>query len=420
MELDGFNQDLLSFLRRSPSPFHAVDVLSQTLVDGGFVRLEEEDAWSLKSGGRYFFVRDGSIVAFVYGKNSPVESGIRFVGAHTDSPCLKVKPNADVERCGVHQLAVAVYGGALLHPWFDRDLSLAGQVVYRVGSEQRSVLVDFARPVAVVPSLAIHLNRDANKASSVNPQSDILPIVWQDSSQSFEARLLDCVKEQDAQAEVVLAHDLCFYDCQAPALVGFDDEFVASARLDNLLSCFVGLQALLSASGDESCVLVCYDHEEVGSVSHSGAQSPLVESLLSRWFSDVVDRERALSQSWLVSVDNAHAVHPNFSDKHDGLHLPLLNGGPVIKVNHNLRYATSAESAGFFKGLCEGVDVPVQSFVVRNDMGCGSTIGPLAASQLGVRTVDVGLPSLAMHSIRELAGVKDGFALFRVLGRFFQ
>lgn len=420
-----FNQQLLDFLAESPTPFHAVRAIAARLEAKGFTRLLESDSWSLAAGKRYYFCRnDSSIIAFVYGAETLTEEGIRMVGAHTDSPCLKVKPTPEMVRQGYFQLGVETYGGVLLNPWFDRDLSLAGRVTYRTTQGKvSSRLLDFKRPVAVIPSLAIHLNREVNQKSSINPQTDLPPVLMQvgDATKPDFRALLAGVLTADGAADLaaVLDYELSFYDTQKPALVGFNEEFIASARLDNLLSCFIGLQSLLEADGRHSVLLVCNDHEEVGSRSACGAQGPMLEDFLVRLLPDAESRLRCIAQSLMVSADNAHGIHPNYSDRHDGNHGPILNQGPVIKVNANQSYATNSETSAVFRHWCEQAQVPVQSFVVRTDMACGSTIGPITAAGIGVRTLDVGVPTFAMHSIRELAGVDDAYSLYRALNHFF-
>ena len=367
---------------------------------------------------------DSSIIAFRYGRTQLAESGIRMVGAHTDSPCLRVKPQPELCRHGYYQLGVEVYGGVLLNPWFDRDLSLAGRVSFRnPEGKVESCLVDFARPVAVIPSLAIHLDREANKQRSINEQSDIPPLLMlagDERKPDFRALLLGELHDNKlSSVEQVLDYELCFYDTQAPALTGLKQEFIASARLDNLLSCYLGMLGLIEAEGDESCLLVCNDHEEVGSRSTSGAQGPMLLDFLSRLLPDAESRLRCLNRSLLISADNAHGIHPNYAARHDANHGPLLNSGPVIKINANQSYASNSETAALFRNWCQQLQVPVQSFVTRTDMACGSTIGPITAAQLGIRTLDVGLPTFAMHSIRELAGAGDTTYFFTVLQHFF-
>ncbi|UUY08038.1 M18 family aminopeptidase [Pseudomonas sp. J452] len=418
------NQGLIDFLKASPTPFHATRSLAQRLQAAGYRALDEREPWHTEAGGRYYVTRnDSSLIAFKLGKRSALEGGLRLVGAHTDSPCLRVKPQPELQRQGFFQLGVEVYGGALLAPWFDRDLSLAGRVTFREGGKVQSQLIDFELPIATIPNLAIHLNREANQGWPINQQNELPPILAQIAGEEpadFRALLADrLASEHGLSADAVLDYELSFYDTQSAAVIGLNQDFIAGARLDNLLSCYAGLQALLAAEGDETCVLVCTDHEEIGSCSACGADGPFLEQVLRRVLPEGDGFVRSIQKSLLVSADNAHGVHPNYADKHDANHGPKLNAGPVIKVNSNQRYATNSETAGFFRHLCLAEEVPVQSFVVRSDMGCGSTIGPITASQLGVRTVDIGLPTFAMHSIRELAGSHDLAHLVKVLAAFY-
>ena len=319
-----------------------------------------------------------------------------------------------------------------MNPWFDRDLSIAGRVVFKSGkSSPQQALINFKRPVAVIPSLAIHLDSEANSERTINPQTDIPPILFKanaDTSgekETFRVLLANELKreslgdKEDSSEITVMDYDLCLYDCQPPAITGLNEDFIASARLDNLLSCFTGMQALLEAGDQVTSLLVCTHHEEVGSTSASGANGSMLKSLLERLYSDTEERSRILSQSLLISTDNAHGVHPNYSDKHDSNHGPLINDGPVIKINANQRYATNSVTSSLFRHLCEQQGVPTQSFVSRTDMGCGSTIGPITAANIGVQALDVGVPTFAMHSIRELAGVEDAHNLFKVLKGFY-
>jgi aspartyl aminopeptidase len=421
---DELNQGLIDFLKAAPTPFHATASLAQRLQAAGFERLDERLSWEVEAGGRYYVTRnDSSIIAIQLGQQSPLEAGLRLVGAHTDSPCLRVKPNPELHKQGFWQLGVEVYGGALLAPWFDRDLSLAGRVTFRRDGKVESQLIDFRKAIACIPNLAIHLNREANQGWAINPQTELPPILAQMASEDggdFRALLAEQLSlEHDLNADAVLDYELSFYDTQSAAVIGLNDDFIAGARLDNLLSCYAGLQALLNAGSEQTCVLVCTDHEEVGSSSACGADGPMLEQVLQRLLPAGDGFARCMQKSLLVSADNAHAVHPNYADKHDGNHGPKLNAGPVIKINSNQRYATNSETAGFFRHLCLENEVPVQSFVTRSDMGCGSTIGPITASRLGVPTVDIGLPTFAMHSIRELAGSHDLAHLVKVLSAFY-
>lgn len=418
-----FNAGLLGFLQASPTAFHATHNLAAHLQQAGFTQLHEANAWKLVPGQRYFLTRnDSSLIAFIYGKTALLETGIRMLGAHTDSPCLKVKPRAELNRRGYYQLGVEVYGGALLAPWFDRDLSMAGRVSYRdPGDNIASALINFELPIAVVPSLAIHLDREVNNLRTINAQKDIVPLLLQLPAEDaiapdFRQLLLAQLQKQHPKAQVsqLLDYEISLYDTQAPALIGLEQDFIASARLDNLLSCFIGLKALLEADNEVSSLFICTDHEEVGSASCCGAKGPMLQQFLERLIPEIDARVRVIEKSLLVSADNAHGIHPNFMDRHDENHGPLLNRGPVIKVNANQRYATTSETSAFFRLLCDKAHVPVQTFVARTDMGCGSTIGPVVASEVGIKTIDVGVPTFAMHSIRELAGARDAWYLYRV------
>lgn len=419
------NQSLADFIQASPTPFHATAQLVQRLLAAGYEHLDERADWILKDTGRYLVTRnDSSLIAFSLGQPDRLRQGLRLVGAHTDSPCLRVKPQPELEQQGLWQLGVEVYGGALLAPWFDRDLSLAGRLSFRTSDGRlASRLIDFKRPIATIPSLAIHLNRGANDGVAINAQTDLPPLLahchepGRQLRELLQQQLL--AEHPECQVEQVLDYELSFYDTQPPATLGLAGDFFSSARLDNLLSCHAGLTALLDSDGTQPCLLVCTDHEEVGSSSAYGADGPFLEDVLARLIPDHAERIRVMQHSLLVSADNAHAVHPNFADRHDDNHGPKLNAGPVIKINSKQRYATTSETAAFFRHLCDQAGVPVQSFVVRSDMGCGSTIGPITASRLGVRTVDIGVPTFAMHSIRELAGSQDAAYLIKVLTHYF-
>jgi len=430
MNDEKFNFGLMDFIAQAPTPFHAVEGMVYKLECAGYRRIFEADIWQLESDQGYYVTRnDSSIIAFKLG-DDPVTDGINMVGAHTDSPCLKVKPEPEMLKKGYYQLGVEVYGGALLNPWFDRDLSLAGRVNYiDTDGDLESCLINFEKPVAVIPSLAIHLDRNANKDRSINSQTDIPPILLklpsaeEKNKPSFKEILLQKIKGNTDAVEV-LDYELSFYDVQQPAYIGLHQDFIASARLDNLLSCYTALMAMTETSnpadGASSKLIICTDHEEVGSASACGAQGPFLQSVLARIAGSHENTVRMIDKSMMISADNAHALHPNFADKHDGNHGPEINMGPVIKSNVNQRYATNSDTSALFKQLCKKADAPVQSFVVRTDMACGSTIGPITASETGVKTLDVGVPTFAMHSIRELAGRWDAYYLFRVLKEFYQ
>lgn len=418
-----FVDDFLEFLGASPTPFHAVANMARRLEAAGFIRLREQETWQLEDNRRYFVVRNGSSIVAFCNAGDPGR-GIRMVGAHTDSPCLKIKPRPERVRKGYFQVLAETYGGVLLNPWFDRDLSIAGRLTLQT-PDQSLVhrLIDFKRPVAVIPSLAIHLDRDANSNRSINAQTHTIPILFrtEENNPKLRAVLADQLARQHpdhADAEI-LGFELSLYDTQPPARLGVHGDFISGARLDNLASCYIGLRAVIDHPHELPALLICNDHEEVGSQSAAGADGPFLRDVINRWLGDRASVSAAMDRSLLVSADNAHGVHPNYSDRHDENHDPLLNAGPAIKVNHNQRYATNSETGGMFEALCRRAEVPVQSFVSRSDMACGTTIGPITAGEIGVKSLDVGIPQLAMHSIRETCGAHDPEYLYRALRAFF-
>lgn len=421
-----FTDSLLQFIAASPTSFHAVRNIAQYLTAEGFRELQDQQNWGPLSPCGYFVQRnDSSLIAFRLSSKGLSDPIMRMAGAHTDSPAMKIKPRPARVSHSLLQLGVETYGGALLAPWFDRDLSIAGRVTWQAQDGRiHTSLIDFARPVAVIPSLAIHLDREANERKPLNRQTDMMPILMQASGDEppdlndLLARQLSR-EHQGVTDPVILDHDLFLYDRQEPARVGIGNEFISGARLDNLLSCFTLIRGLAGVDGDRNCLVVLSDHEEIGSQSFNGARGNFLRSVLKRLIPDRERRHRCMSRSLFISADNAHAVHPNFADRHDPEHLPKMNGGPVIKYNAGQRYATSCRTAAFFRTLAARAAVPVQEFVMRSDLACGSTIGPITAGEAGVQTVDVGVPSLAMHSIRELAGRDDAWHLFKVLQTFF-
>lgn len=417
--------DLIDFIAAAPTAFHAVSSARDLLNKSGFQQLNEREAWQELPAGKYFVLRNqSSLIAFTWQEGA---QSIEMVGAHTDSPGLRVKPNPVLHNRNCFQLGVEIYGGALLRPWFDRELSLAGRVLWHeTGStELHSSLVDFKRPIAIIPNLAIHLNSEANNQQEVNRQKDMVPLLGlTEEKADFHELLTEQLRSQYSLPEQVMIsdHELFFYDAAPPALIGLESQFVTGARLDNQISCFAALQALLAADAKgtkQNCMIILNDHEEVGSTSLAGADGSFLRDILERLLPEPGQRQAMLCNSLLISADNAHALHPNFTEKHEPQHQPLMNKGPVIKINANQRYASNAATAARFRQLCQQAGVPVQEFVVRNDMGCGSTIGPLTAAKIGVDTVDVGVPSLAMHSIRETAACTDCWYLYEVLRTFF-
>jgi aspartyl aminopeptidase len=409
--------DLRAFLDGSPSPYHAAGTVTTRLLEDGFTELALGDDWSaLPSAG--FVVEGGSVVAWRSPSEARAVMPFRLAGAHTDSPCLRVKPRPDDGFVGWKQLNVEVYGGILNNSWLDRDLGVAGALTMTDGSTR---LVDVHRGVARVPQLAVHLDRGVNDGLKLDPQQHLRPVwgVGQAVDGDFAAWIA-----AELGCDEPAFWDLCLYDVQPAALLGGDESLLASGRLDNQVSCWAATSALIGATpGEAIAMIVLNDHEEVGSASSTGAAGPLLERVMERHVNardgSRDDFLRALAGSSCVSADNAHAVHPNYAERHDPDHRPMVNAGPAIKINSNQRYATSPATAAMFQRACETAGVRSQVFVSRNNMPCGSTIGPITATRLGIPTVDVGVPQLSMHSARELCGVDDPPALMRALTTLF-
>jgi len=431
-DTDALARDLLEYIDASPTPYHAVRETARRLTQAGYRVLDEREPWTLKPGERVFVTRgDTSIAAFQLGTVPVDRAGFRLVGSHTDSPNLRLKPNASVSKNGYQQLGVEIYGGVLLHTWTDRDLSLAGRVMVMAGGKPQGYLVDFARPLLRVPNLAIHLNRGVNSDGlKLNPQEHMVPVLGLESAGAVDLKAL--LGQELARGGVkveagdLLGYDLCLYDLQPSIRSGAHGEFLHAPRLDNLASCHAALSALLSGGEKREATsgVILFDHEEVGSRSAQGAASPFLRTLLERFTLAHSDGRpdafhRAIAHSFLVSADMAHAVHPNYASLHEPKHQPQMGLGPVIKSNVNQSYATDGETWAFFTTLCREAGVTPQHFVTRTDLGCGSTIGPITAGQLGIRTVDVGSPMLSMHSIREMACASDVGQMVAVLRRLF-
>jgi aspartyl aminopeptidase len=426
-------RDLLDFIHASPTPDHCVAEAQRRLEEAGFVGLEEGERWALEAGRGYFVVRGGTILGVRVGTAPAAEGGLRLLGAHTDSPNLRIKPLADVRSNGCFQLGVETYGGLLEYTWFDRDLGLAGRVMLRSDDgELESRLVRVDRPLLRVPSLAIHLNRDIREQGfKPNRQQHLAPLLGLDPSPDAEdsigalRHLL--AGELDVDPARILTWDLSLMDVVPPAVGGQRGEFIFSPRLDNQAMSHAALVALLRAEASPATQVIClYDHEEVGSGSATGAEGSVVEDLLRRLCetegpgAEAGALPRAIARGATISADMAHAVHPNYADRHEPQHMPRLGAGPVIKINTQQRYATTAATAGLFESLCQDENVPYQKFVNRTDLACGTTIGPIAAARLGIRTVDVGNPMLSMHSIREMASSEDPERMVAVMTRFLE
>jgi len=433
---DDYVSDFAAFIQASPSSYHAAAEVARRLAAAGFTRLDERDDWPTGPGGRVV-VRDGAVIAWLQPAAATARSPYRILGAHTDSPGFKLKPNPSSEAAGLSQANVEVYGGPLLNSWLDRELELAGRLVTVDGAEH---LVR-SGPLLRIPQLAIHLDRDANKGLTLDRQRHMQP-VW---AAGEPGDILGLLAERAGVAlGDVAGHDVLAAATTPPERFGRDDVFFAAGRMDNLTSVYAGLVGLLAAaqadtsggadasgadaSGADASrpapvsVLAAFDHEELGSESRSGAAGPFLDDVLSRVASGLGasddDRRRAYADSWLLSSDAGHAVHPNYPEKHDPVNRPVLGGGPLLKLNANQRYASDAVGSALWSRVCRAAGVVAQPFVSNNAIPCGSTIGPISATRLGIRTVDVGVPLLSMHSARELAHVDDLVALGRAATSF--
>ncbi|POH62483.1 M18 family aminopeptidase [Cryobacterium zongtaii] len=419
--LSAYIDDFASFITASPSSYHAAAEAARRLDDAGFERRDEADDWTAgTSAGRFYVVRDGAIVAWVQPAGATPTTPFRILGSHTDSPGFKLKPKPTTGSYGWLQAGVEVYGGPLANSWLDRELELAGRLVSTDGVAHLVRTGPFLR----IPQLAVHLDRTANEALSLDRQRHLNPVFG-----VGDLRQADLVGHLAALAGVapedVAGYDILTADTNPPARFGLHNELFAAGRMDNLSSVHAGLVALIRSSGSEETinVLAAFDHEELGSQSRSGASGPMLDDILSRIGDDLgatmSERKRAYADSWCVSADAGHSVHPNYPERHDPANVPLAGRGPLLKINGNQRYATDAAGAALWARCSAAAGVPFQEFVSNNTVPCGSTIGPLTATRLGIRTVDVGIPLLSMHSARELAHVNDPFSLSAAIGAFF-
>jgi len=419
-------QALLHYIDQSPSPWHAVETTRTHLERAGFRPLFERDRWDLTPGAcRYVIRGDSSIIAFRLGGASPSEAGFRILGAHTDSPGLRIKPQGHLRDGRLVRLGVEVYGGPILASFADRDLSLAGRVSLQGNQGIETRLVRFDSALLRLPNLAIHMNRGVNEDGlKFNKQTELPLILGQSLPETPSQTLLNelIADRLNVEPASILSLELNVYDTQPGSLWGAHAAFLASRQIDNLSSCHAALEALLSAAPSSSTqVMALFDHEEIGSESHQGAQGSFLSDVLSRLSGNTAeDGRRALARSLLISADAAHAFHPNFSSAYEPLHHVQINEGPALKINANQRYATDGPRAAVFKDLAQRVGVPCQTYVHRTDLGCGSTIGPIASARLGVPTIDCGVPMWAMHSARESAGVLDQWAFKRLLQGFLE
>ena len=425
--------ELLEFINESPTAYHAVNTVKKMLYENGFKELKESEAWNLnKSDKCYVIKNDSAIIAFEIGNGEIEEEGFRLIGAHTDSPCFKVKPSPEmlVENKYV-KLNTEVYGGPILNTWFDRPLSLAGRVTLKGDSPFKPVtkLININKPLLVIPNLAIHMNRNVNEGYAINKQKDTLPLLGFINEKLEDKEdvvgVLSIIKnELNVEKEDILDFDLFLYEHEKGSLLGINEEFISSSRLDDLWMVFSGVKALVESNNNKATkVMVCIDNEEIGSLTSQGARSSLLKNILERITLSLGKNKeeffRAIANSIMISADLAHAVHPNQSEKHDQTNRPVLGNGPVIKMAASGSYSTDSYASAIFQELCKEANVPCQKFVNRSDVRGGTTIGPMVSADLSIPVIDMGAAVIGMHSIRELASVKDNEYTIKAFINFF-
>lgn len=420
--LDQYLSDIADFVSASPSSYHAAREVERQLVEAGYEALEESAAWpELRAGQKSVVVRDGAVIAWAVGDNITPEARLNVFGAHTDSPGFRLKPSPAFDTEGWAQAGVEIYGGPLLNSWLDRDLAFAGRLVTRDGRELNAV----TGPVARIPQLAIHLDRQVNEGLKLQKQMNTQPVLGVNLGEGEGDPLVLLAEAAGIDVADIAGYDIFVVDTQAPARIGAKRQLLASGRLDNLSSTYAGLEAMKHVQPAENSIAIfaSFDHEEIGSETRSGASGPFLAEVIDRLYAllgaGVESKARGLSQSWCLSADAGHSVHPNYRERHDPNVRPLSGQGPMLKVNAQQRYASDAHGEALWRAVCERAGVQGQVFVSNNDMPCGTTIGPLTATRLGIRTVDIGVPLLSMHSARELAHVDDLHGLALVAQAFF-
>ena len=420
--MDKTVEELFSFIENSPSAFHAVETMRQELENAGYHQLLESESWVLHRGGKYYVIRNGSsIIAFRIPAKGFV--GYQIVASHSDSPSFKIKENPEMEAEGHYvKLNVEKYGGMLMAPWFDRPLSVAGRVIVREDNHLAVKLVNVDRDLVMIPNLAIHMNRDANEGMKYNAQKDMLPLY---GSETAKGTFMETIaKAAGVKAGNIVGHDLFLYNRTKGCVWGAKQEFLSVGRLDDLQCAFASLKGFLEAEEGDSLPVHCvFDNEEVGSSTKQGAASTFLYDTLTR-INEALGRtksqyQQALASSFMLSADNAHGVHPNYSEKACPTNRPYLNGGVVMKFSANQKYTTDGVAAALFREICKRADVPVQSYLNRSDVPGGSTLGNISGTQVALNTVDIGLAQLAMHSPYETGGVKDTEYMIRVMRQFY-
>lgn len=429
MEHNAYISDLCTFLDSSPVNFLAVDTVRRRLDAEGFERLDLREAWEISHGGRYYVTKnDSAIFAFTVGDSDP-EDGFRIIAAHSDSPGFRIKPNCEMLCDGnIVKLNTEVYGGPILYTWFDRPLSIAGRVILRGQDPLRPLtrLVRFDRPLLTIPHLAIHFNRSVHEGNPLSKQKDMLPVIGRVDQAGDEKGLVRrlVAEELNVDQEMIIDYDLSLYDTTPACTTGLNDEFITSGRIDDLSMVHAAMTALLESDTEGAIkVMAIFDNEETGSGTKQGAASPVLHNILKRICNSLGWTEEAflisIASSFMVSADNAHAVHPNYAEKQDPTNHPVLGGGPVIKINANCKYMTDADSAAVFRSICEEAGVPCQYFVNHSDVAGGSTLGNILTSQLDLRGVDMGAGVWAMHSVRETASTADHVNIIRAFRTFY-
>ena len=413
-----FAQELIDFIDESPTPYQAVKSIKKILDTEGFSELSEKEEWDLQKEGKYYVARnDSALISFIIGTGEIEEEGFKIIGAHTDSPTFKIKPapEMEVEKSYI-KLNTEAYGGVILNTWLDRPLSIAGRVSLKAENplQPRIEFIHIRKPLLIIPNLAIHLNKQVNEGVALNKQKDMLPLLCtvRDQLEQNGVLLGMIAEELQVKEEEIIDFDLFLYECQKGSIIGMHDEFISASRLDNLAMTHAGIVALSKSSAVKATnMMVCFDNEEVGSATKQGADSPFLRDILERIVLSLgkgrKEYLRAIANSFMISADMAHALHPNTPEKHDPVNKPILNKGPVIKMSASQSYTSDSESIAVYEMICEKAGVPVQKFVNRSDERGGSTIGPITSTQLGIRSIDIGNPTLAMHSVRELCGVQD-------------